>query len=115
MQGVYSWGPYTCKLHDSIKSITEHKYKLCITDIQSDKVLKRKKIEFKHSPLTQNFHHKPKWCFDSSLYEICDQNKCQIMILSSPKKDSLFFPSKFGKDPEKSISKKSYPHISFYN
>ena len=43
MQGVYSWGPYTCKLHDSIKSITEHKYKLCITDIQSDKVLKKKK------------------------------------------------------------------------
>ena len=43
MQGVYSWGPYTCKLHVSIKSITKHKYKLCITDIQSDKVLKKKK------------------------------------------------------------------------
>lgn len=44
MQGVYSRGPYARKLNDSIKSITEHKDRLCITDIQSDKVLKKNNL-----------------------------------------------------------------------
>lgn len=44
MQGVYCWGPYACKLNDSIKSITEHKDRLCITDIQSDKVLEKNNL-----------------------------------------------------------------------
>ena len=41
MWGVYNWGPYkqTCKLHESIKTLTDHK-----VDIQSNKVLKKNNL-----------------------------------------------------------------------